>query len=155
MESRVDALRRSLHDPGTMLGHLSQRVDDLSGRLEMALRNSADRKRGRFDRLQAGLMHTNPVRTVENLRQRCALLSVQCERLMTGILDGKKHAFAGTIARLEVLSPLKTLFRGYAIAATVDGAVVTDIGQLTAGGQLKLQLHRGVALCRVESLENP
>jgi exodeoxyribonuclease VII large subunit len=155
MESRVDALRRSLHDPGTMLGHLSQRVDDLSGRLELALRNSADRSRGQFDRLQAGLMHTSPARTVEIVRQQVTLHSVHCERLITGMLESKKRAFAGTGARLEVLSPLKTLSRGYAIAATVDGEVVTDIGQLAAGDRLKLQLHRGTAFCHVESLENP
>jgi len=155
LEARIDALRRSLHDPGTMLGHLAQRVDDLAGRLELSLRNSVARTRGQFDRLQAGLMHTNPARTVESLRQRLNLLSVQCERQMTGKVEVLKHVFASTAARLEVLSPLKTLSRGYAIAATGDGTVVTDTGQLAAGDLVRLQLHRGKALCRVEELENP
>jgi len=155
MESRIDALRRSLHDPGTMLGHLSQRVDDLAGRLELALQNSVARSRGQFDRLQTGLMHTNPARAVESLRQRFLLLTVQCERLMTGKVEGMKHVFVGTTARLEVLSPLKTLSRGYAIATTVDGTVVTDTSQLAAGDPVRLQLHRGRALCRVEELEIP
>jgi len=155
MESRIDALRRSLHDPGTMLGHLAQRVDDLAGRLELALQNSVARNRGQFDRLQAGLMHTNPGRTVEVLQQRLTLLSVQSERLITGKLEEMKHVFAGTAARLEVLSPLKTLSRGYSIAATSDGTVVTDTSQLTAGDRIRLHLHRGKALCRVEEIETP
>ena len=155
MESRIDALRRSLHDPGTMLGHLAQRVDDLAGRLELALHNSVARDRGQFDRLQAGLMHANPGRTVEVLQQRLTLLSVQSERLITGKVEELKHVFAGTAARLEVLSPLKTLSRGYAIAATSDGTVVTDTSQLTAGDRIQLHLHRGKALCRVEEIENP
>jgi exodeoxyribonuclease VII large subunit len=155
MESRIDALRRSLHDPGTMLGHLAQRLDDLAGRLELALRNSVARNRGQFDRLQAGLMHTNPSRAVESLRQRLTLLSVQSERLITGKVEGMKHVFAGTAARLEVLSPLKTLSRGYAIASTGDGTVLTDTSQLAAGDRVCLQLHRGKALCRVEKLETP
>jgi exodeoxyribonuclease VII large subunit len=155
MESRIDALRRSLHDPGTMLGHLAQRVDDLAGRLELALHNSVARNRGQFDRLQTGLMHTNPSRAVESLRQRLTLLSVQSERLITGKLEGMKHVFASTAARLEVLSPLKTLSRGYAIAATGDGTVVTDTSQLAAGDRVRLHLHRGRALCRVEELETP
>ena len=155
MESRIDALRRSLHDPGTMLGHLAQRVDDLAGRLELALRNNTSRRRGQFDGLLAGLMHTNPARTVESLRQRLNLLSVQSERLMTGKVEGIKHVFAGSTARLEVLSPLKTLLRGYAIATTAAGTVVTDTGQLAAGDRVRLHLHRGKALCRVEELEKP
>jgi exodeoxyribonuclease VII large subunit len=155
MESRIDALRRSLHDPGTMLGHLAQRVDDLAGRLELALHNSVARDRGQFDRLQAGLMHANPGRTVEVLQQRLTLLSVQSERLITGKLEEMKHVFVGTAARLEVLSPLKTLSRGYAIAATSEGTVVTDTSQLTAGDRIRLHLHRGKALCRVEEIETP
>jgi exodeoxyribonuclease VII large subunit len=155
MESRIDALRRSLHDPGTMLGHLAQRLDDLAGRLELALRNSVARNRGQFDRLQSGLMHTNPSRAVESLRQRLTLLSVQSERLITGKVEGMKHVFAGTAARLEVLSPLKTLSRGYAIASTGDGTVLTDTSQLAAGDRVCLQLHRGKALCRVEELKTP
>ena len=154
MASRIDALRRSLHDPGTMLGHLAQRVDDLAGRLELALENSVARNRGQFDRLQAGLMHLNPVRAVESLRQRINLLSVRSGLMMTGKLEGLKHSFAGTTARLEVLSPLKTLSRGYAIAATSEGKVVTDTSQLAAGDRIRLHLHRGKALCRVEELES-
>jgi exodeoxyribonuclease VII large subunit len=155
MVSRIDALRRSLHDPGTMLGHLSQRVDDLAGRLERALRTSASRSRGQLDSLQAGLRHVNPLRTVEGLRQRISQISFQCERLITGKLEKNKHAFAGTTARLEVLSPLKTLTRGYAIATTPDGRVLSDTCQLAAGDRLRVQLRRGRVLCRVEELENP
>jgi exodeoxyribonuclease VII large subunit len=100
-------------------------------------------------------MHANPGRTVEVLQQRLTLLSVQSERLMTGKVEEMKHVFAGTAARLEVLSPLKTLSRGYSIAATSDGTVVTDTSQLTAGDRIRLHLHRGKALCRVEEIETP
>jgi exodeoxyribonuclease VII large subunit len=155
MEARIDALRRSLHDPGTMLGHLAQRVDDLGGRLELALLNRAARSRGEFGNLYAGLMHNDPVRAIEGLRQRLTLLSLQGERLMTGKLEGMKHLFSSATARLEVLSPLQTLSRGYAIAATVDGSVLTDTCQLAVGDRIRLQLHHGRALCRVEELENP
>jgi len=155
MASRIDALRRSLLDPGTMLGHLAQRVDDLTGRLERALHNGVARYRVRFDTLQTGLSHSDPARTVESLRQQINLLSVQCRRLMTEKLEEVKFTFAGNAARLDVLSPLQTLSRGYAIATTATGSVVTDTGQLATGDRLKLKLHHGAALCRVEGLENP
>jgi exodeoxyribonuclease VII large subunit len=155
MEAHIDALRRSLHDPGTMLGHLAQRVDDLTGRLELALRNRAVQSRGQFEKLQTGLMHANPARTVENLRQKLSQLSTGCERLMTGKLEMMKHAVANSTARLDVLSPLQTLARGYAIATGDRGTVITDSGQLASGDRVRLYLHRGRALCRVEELEKP
>jgi exodeoxyribonuclease VII large subunit len=155
MESRIDALRRSLHDPGTMLGHLAQRVDDLAGRLELALEHSVSRNRGQFERLQTGLMHQHPSRAIEGLRQNLNLLAIQCERSVTDKLEGIKRVFTGSATRLEVLSPLKTLSRGYAIATTAAGIVITDTGQLAEGDRVRLHVHRGKALCRVEKLENP
>jgi len=155
MESRIDALRRSLHDPGSMLGHLAQRVDDLTGRLYLALQNHVARNRAQLDRLQAGLLHSNPAGTVESLRQRLTLLGVRCERVLTGKIEGMKHEFVAATSRLEVLSPLRTLSRGYAIASSISGAVLTDSDQLAVGERLKLQLHHGSAHCRVEELEKP
>jgi len=155
LESRIDALRRALHDPGSMMGHLAQRVDDLAGRLELALKNSAARSRGQLDRLQDGLKHLDPARTVADLHQRIRLLTEQCQRLMTAKVEEMKYALATNSTRLDVLSPLQTLSRGYAIAATCDGTVVTSTTQLASGDAVRLHLHHGRVLCRVEQLENP
>ena len=155
LAARIDALRRSLHDPSTMLGHLSQRVDDLGERLELALASSVSRSRVQFDTLHSELMHNNPARTVQSLRQRISLLSVHAEHLILERLDGFKQAFGNCTARLEVLSPLRTLSRGYAIAATLGGTVLTDADQLAEGDRVRLSLSRGRAVCRVEELEKP
>ena len=155
MDARVDALRRSLHDPSTMLGHLAQRVDDLTERLELALENAALRRRELFERLQSGLSFYTPTLQTERLRQQLNALSVQSEQLILNKIQDYRQLFGGATARLEVLSPLRTLSRGYAIAATPNGTVVTSIEQLVEGGHIKVQLHCGAAVCRVEELEKP
>ena len=155
LDARVDALRRSLHDPSTMLGHLAQRVDDLTERLERALENATLRRREQFERLRSVLSFHSPERRTERLRLQLTALSVQSEGLMLNKLQDLKHALGGMTARLEVLSPLRTLSRGYAIAATGDGAVVTSVSQLARGDRVKLQLYHGTAVCRVEGLEKP
>jgi exodeoxyribonuclease VII large subunit len=155
METRVDALRRSLHDPSSMLGHLAQRVDDLTGHLEMALENAAMRRRELLERLQSRLSYHSPDRQTERLRQQLTTLSAQSEQLIRDKVRGLKHAFGGMAARLEVLSPLRTLSRGYAIATTSDGTVVTTVAQLAEGDRIKVQLYHGKAVCRVEEIERP
>jgi exodeoxyribonuclease VII large subunit len=138
-----------------MLGHLAQRVDDLTGRLELALENTTLRRREQFERLQSGLSFHSPDRQIDRLRQKLTTLSLQSERLIQIKTQELKHAFSGVAARLEVLSPLRTLSRGYAIAATGDGTVVTDIDQLAEGDRLIIQLFHGKAICHVEDLEEP
>jgi exodeoxyribonuclease VII large subunit len=154
LESRVAALRRLLADPSATLGHLSQRMDDLIGRLELALRNSITRVRERFDRLEGQLLQHSPAVRVEHLQQRLELLSGRAERLMLLRLEGAKQEFGGNAARLEVLSPLATLARGYSVTTRLDDhSLVSDSGSLAIGDQLRISLRRGGVLCRVEQLE--
>jgi len=155
LEARVDALRRSLHDPSTMLGHLTQRVDDLTERLELALENATLRRREQFERLRSVLTFHSPDRQTDRFRQKLTTLSLQSERLILNKTQGLKQSFSGVAARLEVLSPLRTLSRGYAIAGIGEGTVVTDIAQLAEGDLVTIQLYRGRAVCRVEDLEEP
>jgi exodeoxyribonuclease VII large subunit len=153
-DSRLETLRRALHDPRTMLGHLAQRLDDLTGRLETGLSVAASRRRDRFERLRDALQHNNPQGRVDNLRQRISLLSLRAEGLLNQRLELLRQGFGDNTARLEVLSPLKTLARGYAIATHgSDGTVVSDAVSLATGEELLVTLHRGMARCRVESVE--
>jgi exodeoxyribonuclease VII large subunit len=153
-EERLEGLRRSLHDPRTMLGHLAQRMDDLNGRLETGLSVAFSRRRDRFERLQDALQHNDPKRRIEALRQRTTLLSVRMEGLLNQRLEAIRQVFGDNTSRLEVLSPLNTLARGYAIAMHgSDGTVVTDAGSLGIGELLLLRLYRGQARCRIETLE--
>jgi exodeoxyribonuclease VII large subunit len=151
---RLEGLRRALHDPRTMLGHLAQRMDDLNGRLESGLGAAVSRRRDRFERLRDALQHNDPKGKIDALRQRIMLLAVRGEGLLAQRLEVIRQRFGDNAARLEVLSPLKTLARGYAIATRdIDGTVVTDAGSLAAGELLLLRLYRGRARCRVESHE--
>ncbi len=152
--SRLESLRRALHDPRTMLGHLVQRTDDLTGRLELGLTVAVSRRRDRFERLHDALQHNDPHGKIDAFRQRVALLAMRSEGLLVQRLDALKQAFYDNAVRLEVLSPLKTLARGYAIATRENvQAVVTDAASLTIGEQLRVKFHLGEARCRVETLE--
>jgi exodeoxyribonuclease VII large subunit len=156
LESRVSSLRRLLADPTATLGHLAQRVDDLTGRLELAQHNNVTRLKERFDRLDRLLMQHSPSSRVEHLRQHLLLLSSRGERSMLLRLEGDKHEFGSAAARLDVLSPLATLSRGYSITTrSRDGRVVSDASLLSVGELLTVTLRHGVSHCRVEGVELP
>lgn len=151
MQRRLEGLQRALHDPSILLGHLGQRVDDLSERLDNGLRNLLGRRLEQLARLEQQLAGQHPAVRVAGLRQQLIILSERVERRVTALVDhlGREHGEA--TARLDTLSPLQTLARGYSVAeTTTDGTVVRDVAQLTRGQQLRLRLTRGQALCRVE-----
>lgn len=151
----LEGLRRALHDPRTMLGHLAQRMDDLCGRLDMGLRSVVSRRRDRFERLRDGLRHADPTVQVDLFRRKVEMLMLRAESLLSQRLEVLRQGFGDNAARLEVLSPLKTLARGYAIASRdSNGGTVTDAASLEIGERLRVTFHQGEAHCVVESLDS-
>ena len=68
-------------------------------------------------------------------------------------LDRRRQAFAALVARLDALSPLRVLERGYALA-TRDGRVVTDAAALAPGDPIELRFARGRARGRITDVES-
>jgi exodeoxyribonuclease VII large subunit len=153
-DNQLRGLRRALHDPRTMLGHLAQRLDDLSIRLDLSLATAVTRRRERFERCRDALRHCGPDGEIKASRQRINYLELRAESLLKQRLEVARQQFGDNGARLEVLSPLKTLARGYAIATRGSaGEVVSDAATLNVGELIALRLHVGQAHCRVESLD--
>jgi exodeoxyribonuclease VII large subunit len=60
------------------------------------------------------------------------------------------HGELGDVAsRLDALSPLAVLGRGYAIASGPSGAAVLDAGELAPGDVVRVRVHRGAFSARV------
>ena len=72
---------------------------------------------------------------------------------MRRALEHRRAAFAGVVARLDALSPLRVLERGYALA-TRDGRVVTDAAALAPGDPIELRFARGRARGRITDVES-
>lgn len=80
------------------------------------------------------------------------LLRQRLERTGERMLQKRQQSFAAISARLDALSPLKVLARGYSVA-TKKEQVICSVSQLSAGDKLHLHLTDGSAMCSVERLE--
>jgi exodeoxyribonuclease VII large subunit len=66
-----------------------------------------------------------------------------------------KHARVDALAaRLESLSPLKVMERGYAVVFDEAGNAVKDSSQLTPGSRARARFHRGSADLTVNKTAN-
>ena len=69
-------------------------------------------------------------------------------------MERSQGAVAALAARLEDLSPLGILGRGYAVCYAEDGrTVVRSAGDLVPGERVRVRVHQGSAACRVESVD--
>jgi len=93
---------------------------------------------------------------LERLRERERLLDDAEERLARGVGQrftlAKQHADAQA-ARLQALSPLNVLARGYSLTRTADGArIVHSASQVRPGDRVEVLLAAGRLLAEVEQV---
>ena len=94
---------------------------------------------------------SDPLREVMDQRQRLDEISERMGRSVERMIKGGRLELESAGARLESLNPAAVLRRGYAVAWRMPGEeVVKDAGQVTAGDELKLKLHRGSLRCLVK-----
>ncbi|HEB90045.1 MAG TPA: exodeoxyribonuclease VII large subunit [Deltaproteobacteria bacterium] len=123
-------------------------------RLAAAMHRRIEGQRGRLARLAQVLRARSPrariamARTREARARRAAIVAIR-QRLAAA-----RRRFAEAVARLEALSPLAVLGRGYVIARRAsDGRIVREVSDVAPGDQLDLQLARGRIGVEVNRLE--
>ena len=57
-------------------------------------------------------------------------------------------------AALDALSPLKVLSRGYAVASTAQGEILSDAAKLMVGEQIHIRFSKGEAVCEVQEVKS-
>ena len=65
-------------------------------------------------------------------------------------IKASRHRFETSVGRLQSLSPLAVLGRGYSVTRLPSGAVVRRAGETRAGDGLEILLHEGALDARVE-----
>jgi exodeoxyribonuclease VII large subunit len=71
-------------------------------------------------------------------------------------LEKARRDLGANAARVEALSPLGVLARGFAVARRSDGSIVRDVATLAVGEELGLRFARGTARAQVlETVPEP
>ena len=69
-------------------------------------------------------------------------------------ITGRKHTqFSSLTAKLDALSPLKVLARGYSITQAEDGTVIHSAEQAAIGDRVQITLSGGSLKARVEEIK--
>jgi exodeoxyribonuclease VII large subunit len=141
--------RRVLTDPARPLRDLERRLDDARARLRRALTEAMGHAAHRFALSAQGLRNQSPVlRTLENRRQ-LTRLQIQLSRGAAREMDRSRHRLRVAVGRLDSLSPLAVLARGYSLTRTPDGEVIRRARQVRVGDDVSVLLHEGSLDCRV------
>lgn len=123
---------------------LLQAAGDWAKRLKTNIERRLGLARRALEQQQRALGHVSPASRVTTYRQQVDDLVRQGSRALGHGLALRRSRLAGTVARLETLSPTATLERGYAIVQQEDsGVVVRSVGQVHDGDALRIRVQDG------------
>ena len=129
-----------------------QRLDGLTLRLRQAMEVQLDRDRKELRRLEQSRVLRNPVAVVDDQRMRLDGVQRRLAMALERTLRRGRVELAGLAGRVDAMSPLKVLSRGYAIAKA-EGRAVTTVEQVQSGQAMDVLVADGVYHCRVEEKE--
>lgn len=128
-------------------------LNESTNGLQFSFSNSIQRVRSRFADVASRL-------TPATLRAKTAMHLNELARLeqrkttaIEAIIASKNEEMRVNIAKLDALSPLAVLTRGYSITQVEDGKVLRNASQAKPGDKLKIRLERGKLNAEVLSVE--
>ncbi len=130
---------------------LERHLDQLTLRLAAQMRSRLSLLQSRLDGLEKRLKAPAEMLQMQwlQLQQHQSHL----RQVMIGIIENKNHQLALLVGRLETLSPLAVLSRGYAIAKRIKtGEVIQSSAQLEIGDRLQLELAVGQVTATVTTI---
>jgi exodeoxyribonuclease VII large subunit len=143
------ATRRVLTDPSRPLRDLHRQVDEGRARAIRAIDTLVRAAGHRLELAGAGLRSASPLARLTRDRHRHERLEARLRAEMSRVLAEGRHRFGLQTGRLDSLSPLAVLARGYSLTLRPDGTVVRRAGDVSVGDVVNVQLGEGRLDCRV------
>ena len=124
------------------VAELSQKLDVYNLRLKNALKKKIDIMKMRYEKCMKSRVYTDPLKNINDQYLKLdMLLKSMTNSVLTKIQKSKTEA-TKNIAKLDALSPLKTLARGYSIVQK-NGKVVKSVNELNKDDIISLRLADG------------
>ena len=152
--SQVTYNRRLLGDLSSLFVHHELRLDTCLTALIQSIKDKLSTQSFSYQQLLRRLHHQAPVEKIRFQQQRLDYLKKNLGQQMENLLERKTTTFLQQVAKLDTMSPLATLARGYSIVMKEKvppnkPPIVTDIRQVEVSERLAIRLHHGRLHCEV------
>lgn len=122
---------------------LYQTLDSMSSAMTTALSRQIKSARKHYDVLRASPALQSPVGYLEQRRKSLDMVKNRMISAQNQGINRKKQRYIALVSKLDAMSPLKVLTRGYAMAQTEDGQVIRSVCQIKQEDRFTVTLSDG------------
>jgi exodeoxyribonuclease VII large subunit len=138
---------RAFGEAPARIRNLSQRFDDAMYAMQSSLKDSLKTNRAAHEHLKLRIRDAN---IKHKLAEQGGALDVLTTRLGSAgraAVNRDRKKFSVAIGKLEALSPLAVLARGYAIVFNHQGRIIKRATEVQSGARLRIRLAEGEMDC--------
>ena len=140
---KIDWLLRQLQSPESVIEHRQQSLALLQHRLGSALKDRHSSMNQRLQNLQLRLSKLDPSVKIETAKQQRIQLKQRLMASMDKHFSENQSKFRELSIKLDSLSPLAILGRGYSVTSLACGELVTDAKTVEIGSTITSRLKDG------------
>lgn len=132
---------------------LAQSLDAMAGSMASALSRQLKGAMRQLSILENAPALQSPTGYIAQRQKSLELLKNRLVSAQSKTVTQNAQRYISLAAKLDALSPLKVLTRGYAMVQSQIGAVIRSVEQLECGQRIRLRLSDGQAEAVIESKE--
>ncbi len=122
-----------------------------SRRIGSAIYDKIGSERATVELRKAALQRLSPQNYIDNLRVRCDRAVMAMDASVSREMSIKTKNFSSLCAKIDAMSPLKILARGYGVASK-NGKIISDVNTVKKGDSINLRLSNGDIECEVTEI---
>ena len=130
------------------IADIKLKLDGYDNRYKLALKKKVEFMKLRYEKCMNSRVFKEPL---QKINEKYILIDMKVKTMqnsISNIYNNKKTNMIKHIAKLDALSPLKTLTRGYSIVQ-VNGKVVKSVNQIKKDDEIDIRLIDGKARAKV------
>ena len=118
-------------------------LEKYNNRLKNSLKKKIELMRLRYEKCMANRVFREPLQKINERYISIDMLVKQIQNSINNKIKDDKTKMIELITKLDTLSPLKTLTRGYCLATTNNGKIIKSVKKLKKDDELVLRFNDG------------
>ena len=139
----LERAQTRLGDPRRLLDERRQRLDEQVERGRRVLARRLGAARTDLKSVEIRLHRAHPHRRIAEQRNTLAAMRHRLDTALHPALVRRRHAIEAARGKLEALSPMRVLERGFSLTQRTDGHVLTSAADVQPGERITVRVHDG------------
>ena len=128
---------------------LRQTLDEMQNAMAVAMQQKLDRAGERLEQLSNRPVLRSPLASFEGKKQNLQLLKNRLIAAQSGRVAAERQRFVTQVGKLDAMSPMKVLTRGYAMVATEEGKLVRSVSDVKPKQPIAVRVSDGTIVATV------